>query len=249
MRLDAYLVTQRLCRSRATASEAIRAGQVRVDGRIVTKPAVNVTGEEVVAVAETREKYVSRGGYKLEGALKAFSLDVTNFACVDIGASTGGFTDCLLQHGAASVLAIDSGTGQLVPSLAADLRVTSLENTNIRDFVPEIPHFADFVCVDVSFISLKLVLPAVSLLLKDNGTAVCLIKPQFEAGRGSLNKNGIVRDPAVYKRVIAAVTASAAQNGLTVEKVIESPIRGGDGNTEFLSCMRKNISSVEEDCT
>lgn len=242
MRLDAYLVANGLCRSRATAGEAIKSGHVQVNGKTALKAAAQVNEADCVTVTETKEKYVSRGGYKLEGALDAFSLDVTGLTCVDIGASTGGFTDCLLQRGAASVLAIDAGTGQLVPSLAADPRVTSLENTNIRDYCPETPHFADFVCVDVSFISLRLVLPAVSLLLKDGGTAVCLIKPQFEAGRSSLSKKGIVKDERVHKRVIDDVTAWAETLGLAVIHVIPSPIRGGDGNTEFLARMIKKSS-------
>ena len=238
MRLDAYLVANGLCRSRATACEAIKTGQVTVNGKPVVKPSFDVT-DQTVTVAETKEKYVSRGGYKLEGALASFSLDVTGLACADVGASTGGFTDCLLQHGAASVLAIDAGTDQLAEPLRRDKRVTSLENTNIRSFTPATPHFADFVCVDVSFISLTLVLPAVDLLLRDGGTAVCLVKPQFEAGREHLNKNGIVRDKKVYGTVLSSVTRAAEEHGLFTERVIESPIRGGDGNTEFLALMKK----------
>ena len=239
MRLDAFLVTNGLCRSRATAAEAVKAGQVTVNGKVTAKPSYEVPDGAAVMVAETKEKYVSRGGYKLEGALSAFSLDVTGFSCADIGASTGGFTDCLLQHGAASVLAIDAGSDQLVSSLRTDPRVTSLENTNIRSFTPEMPHFADFVCVDVSFISLKLVFPAIDLLLRAGGCAVCLIKPQFEAGREHLNKNGIVRDKKIYETVISSVTDAAREHGLMTERVIESPIRGGDGNTEFLALMKK----------
>ncbi len=234
MRLDAYLVAQGLCRSRATALEAVRAGQVQVNGKTVTKPAFSLTGQETVAVGDVREKYVSRGGYKLEGALETFGVDVKGFACADIGASTGGFTDCLLQHGAASVLAIDVGSNQLVEKLRQDSRVKSLENTNIRDFVPDTPHFADFVCVDVSFISLTQVLPSVALLLKEGGQAVCLVKPQFEAGREYLNKNGIIRDETVYKRVLERVTSHAVRQGLWIKQSMDSPIRGGDGNKEFL---------------
>jgi len=243
VRLDAYLVTNGLCRSRATAAEAIRAGQVTVNGKTATKPSLAVT-DESVAVNEKKERYVSRGGYKLEGALTAFGIDVTGLTCVDIGASTGGFTDCLLQHGALSVLAIDVGSNQLVESLRNDARVTSLEQTNIRTFVPQTPHLADFVCVDVSFISLSPVLPAVSLLLRENGRAVCLIKPQFEAGKEHLGKNGIVRDEKVHARVLRDVKAAAEENGLQTEQIIPSPLRGGDGNIEFLAYMKKKGASA-----
>lgn len=234
MRLDAFLVANGLCRSRATAAESVKTSCVTVNGRTVTKPSFEVNGDEDIQISSVNEKYVSRGGYKLEAALDAFDIDVTGHICVDIGASTGGFTDCLLQRGASSVLAIDSGSDQLDGRIAADPRVTSLENTNIRTFVPKEKHFADFICVDVSFISLKYVLPPLRELLKEKGTAVCLIKPQFEAGRQDVGKKGIVRDPAVYKRVILDIVTWAGESGLNVISLIPSPITGGDGNIEFL---------------
>ena len=245
MRLDAYLVANGLCRSRATASESIKNGCVIVNGRIVTKPSCEVSGDEAICIEAVNEKYVSRGGYKLEGALQGFGIDVTDYVCVDIGASTGGFTDCLLQKGARSVLAIDSGSGQLDSRIASDSRVVSLENTNIRSFTPNSLYFADFICVDVSFISLKYVLPAIDMMLKQTGEAVCLIKPQFEAGKENIGKNGIVKDPKVYKKVLTDIVNCANENNLVTERLIPSPITGGDGNIEFLCNLTRGSKTVD----
>ena len=240
MRLDSFLVANAICRSRARASEVIRGGCVSVNGRIVTKPSFDVSGDESVTVSADNEKYVSRGGYKLEHALDAFGINVGGLVCVDIGASTGGFTDCLLQRGAKSVLAIDSGTDQLHKKIAEDPRVTSLEKTNIRTYTPDTLNFADFVCVDVSFISLKLVFPAIKSILKTGGVAVCLIKPQFEAGREALGKNGVIKDDKVRKKAVADVCESARALNFTVCEVTESPITGGDGNVEYLCKLTLN---------
>lgn len=240
MRIDLFLVSNGLCRSRSTAAESIKNGNVKVNGRVITKPSLDVSGEESIEVTSQNEKYVSRGGYKLEGALEFFKLDVTDAVCADIGASTGGFTDCLLQRNARSVLAIDSGSGQLVEKIAADRRVVSLENTNIRDFVPQADNFCDFICVDVSFISLKYVFPAINRLLKENGRCVCLIKPQFEAGRENVGKGGIVKNKNVYKRIVSTLSESACENSLILTGLTVSPIKGGDGNTEFLGFFERN---------
>lgn len=248
MRIDLFLVNNGLCRSRSTASESIKNGNVRVNGKTVSKPSFDVSGEESIEVFSENEKYVSRGGYKLEGALDEFKIDVASCVCADIGASTGGFTDCLLQRNAKSVLAIDSGSGQLVEKIAADPRVTSYENTNIRDFTPEKDNFCDFICVDVSFISLKLVFPAIDRLLKEDGSCVCLIKPQFEAGRENVGKGGIVKNRSVYKRIIADLKESASAHSLTLTRLTVSPIKGGDGNTEFLGLFErkgKEISLID----
>lgn len=246
MRLDVFLVSSGLCRSRATAAEAVRSSNVTVNGAVVQKPSYEVLGDEDIRVAETMEKYVSRGGYKLEAALNAFGTDVTGLACADIGASTGGFTDCLLKRGAASVLAIDSGRDQLSGELRADHRVTSLEETNIREFFPEEGRKFGFVCVDVSFISLKYVFPAIARMLEDNGAAVCLIKPQFEAGRENIGKNGIVRDRKVHRRVLREVTEAAEGHGLGATGLIPSPIKGGDGNAEYLCRFCRGRGTVTE---
>ena len=238
MRLDVYLVNNGLSRSRATASEAIRSGCVFVNGKAVKKPSFEITGLEAVTVNADNEKYVSRGGYKLEHALNEFGIDVSGHVCVDIGASTGGFTDCLLQRGAKSVLAIDSGTDQLSEKIASDPRVTSLENTNISTYIPKKPGFADFVCVDVSFISLKLVFPAIKTVLKEDGVAVCLIKPQFEAGRENLGKGGVIKSEKVRLKAVGDVCDFARSLGFTVKNTVQSPITGGDGNIEYLCELR-----------
>lgn len=248
MRIDMFLVSSGLCRSRSTAAESIKNGNVKVNGKTVLKPSLYVSGEENIEVISKNEKYVSRGGYKLEGALDFFRLDVTDAVCADIGASTGGFTDCLLQRNAKSVLAIDSGSGQLVAKIADDPRVTSLENTNIRDFVPEENNFCDFICVDVSFISLKLVFSAIDRLLKEDGSCVCLIKPQFEAGRENVGKGGIVKNKNIYKRIISDLSETASENSLILTKLTVSPIKGGDGNREFLGLFKRKgerLSNIE----
>ncbi len=247
-RLDVVLVEKGLSPSREKAKELLKNGQVTVDGVRVQKPAFLVGEDSRVAVTGEVNPYVSRGGLKLKKAIDTFHLDMTGKTCLDIGASTGGFTDCMLQHGASHVAAIDVGTDQLVQKLREDPRVTSLEQTNIRSLTPEAlleltdwGQKADLASVDVSFISLDKVLPSLLPLLKEDGLVVCLIKPQFEAGRAALNKKGIVKDPKVHERVLKNILELASSLSLSVKGLTYSPIRGPEGNIEYLICMQKMI--------
>lgn len=243
MRVDCFLAEKGICKSRTAAQQLIKSGGVTVDGRVCAKPSAEVSEENVVEVIGEQPRYVSRGGLKLERALEYFTLNVTGAVCIDIGASTGGFTDCMLQNGASLVYAVDVGTGQLDGKLRADSRVVSLEQTDIRDFsvgqLSESPDGADFIGTDVSFISLKLVLPHIFRLLKPDGMAVVLIKPQFEAGRAALNKRGIVTDEGLRRKIAAELSGFAEQCGFAVIGTTESPIKGGDGNIEYLMCIVK----------
>jgi 23S rRNA (cytidine1920-2'-O)/16S rRNA (cytidine1409-2'-O)-methyltransferase len=192
---------------------------------------------------------VSRGGLKLEKALDTFSIDPTEYVCIDCGASTGGFTDCLLQRGASHVYAVDVGYGQLAWSLRCDERVTVMERTNARSLTPDMfPERMDMAVMDMSFISLHLVLPAVRSLLKENGQVVCLVKPQFEAGREKVGKKGVVRDPAVHQEVLENFVASAGGLGFSVAGLTFSPVRGPEGNIEYLAWLKTQGESVEVDC-
>ncbi|MBR1811880.1 MAG: TlyA family RNA methyltransferase [Clostridia bacterium] len=233
MRLDVYLVENGLCRSRSRAAALIRQGLVTVDGKPAAKPSFNVAdGMSVALTGDMR--FVGRGGEKLQKAVEVFAIDLDGKTCVDVGASTGGFTDCMLRHGAAKVFAVDVGSGQLDASLAADSRVVNMENTNIRYLAPETVGRVDFAAADVSFISLSHVLPVLGTLLKPDGFAVCLVKPQFEAGRESVGKRGIVRNPRVHERVLRDVIDRARGQGLYPVGLDFSPIKGGDGNVEYL---------------
>ena len=239
MRLDVYLTENKLCKSRSAAQSLINAGGVLVNGKPAAKNSQEVTETDEITVDETiLPKYVGRGGLKLERALERWDINLSGALCVDIGASTGGFTDCMLQNGAAKVFAVDVGRDQLDEKLKQDSRVVSLEQTDIRDFsLPEMP--ADFVCADVSFISLKLVLPHVYRLLKSGGRAVALIKPQFEAGRENLNKKGIVRSESARQKCVKEIEEFAVQCGFEHIGTEQSPITGGDGNVEFLLALKK----------
>ena len=234
-RLD-VLVTQRgLTPSREKARALIMAGAVYVDGERADKPGTSVDPESEITLKEDPVPYVSRGGLKLEKALSVFPIDLTGVRCMDVGASTGGFTDCMLQNGAASVIAIDVGRGQFDWKLRNDPRVSLFEKTNIRYVKPEdIPYAPSFAAVDVSFISLSKVLPAVRDLLTERCEAVLLIKPQFEAGRSQVGKKGVVRDPSVHEEVIEAVLAAARENGFAAAGLDYSPVRGPEGNIEYL---------------
>jgi len=238
-RLDVLLVQRALAESREQAQRLILAGQVLADGQPATKAGHRFDTEIPLAI-KTGPRFVSRGGEKLEAALRAFSLDVTNVVCLDVGASTGGFTDCLLQYGARSVFAVDVGKGQLHWKVRRDPRVTVLDEVNARYLkagdLPEAPAFA---CVDVSFISLTLVLPAVIQVLARSADLVTLIKPQFEAGRDEVGKGGVIRDPAVRQAVVDKVRAWGTGAGLKWIGVCESPIKGPAGNVEFLACWKK----------
>lgn len=238
-RLDTALVARGLCSSRTRAQSSIEEGNVTVNGAVCLKASMKVTEDDVLHVTEPLP-FVGRGGYKLKFALAEFSVIVSGLRCLDIGASTGGFTDCLLQNGAASVLAVDVGHDQLAPELRADSRVTVMEGTDIRTLPPDTEGLpAEFACCDVSFISLKQILPALPPLLAPHAHAVLLVKPQFEAGRQALNKNGIVRDEKVRRAVLRDIRDAAAQNGFLPIADCESPIKGGSGNTEYLLYLEK----------
>ncbi|MGC8788015.1 MAG: TlyA family RNA methyltransferase, partial [Anaerolineae bacterium] len=230
-----------LVASREQARRLIMAGQVFVEGETIDKPGTRVPLTAAIRI-EQQPAYVSRGGVKLEAALAAFGVDVHDLVVADIGASTGGFTDCLLQHGAARVYAIDVGYGQLAWRLRQDPRVVVMERVNVR-YLKELPEPIDLATIDVSFISLKLVLPVVMRLLKPDGQIIALIKPQFEAGRRQVGKGGVVKDPTVHRLVLYDVLGWAAEKGLYVRGVIPSPLRGPAGNIEFLAHFVLNPSA------
>jgi len=233
VRLDRLLVERGLAESRQRARRLIMAGQVLVGDRRVDKPGTAVPQTAEVTIMG-RLPYVGRGGHKLAAALDAFGLDVHGRIAADVGASTGGFTDCLLQRGAARVYAIDVGYGQLAWKLRRDPRVVVMERTNAR-YLERLPEEVDLVTVDVSFISLRLILPVVRRWLKPGGRIVTLIKPQFEAGREQVGKGGVVRDPAVHRAVVEGLAAWSAERGLALQGLIRSPLIGPAGNVEFLA--------------
>lgn len=237
-RLDVYLSDNNIVKSRSLAATLIKQGSVEVNGRICTKPSFTVGDGDNVKIIGELPKYVGRGGLKLEKALAHYRLHLDGTVCIDIGASTGGFTDCMLQNGAAKVYSVDVGTDQLDEKLRNDSRVISMEKTDIRNCVGTLPQ-VDFISIDVSFISLKLVLPSAFALLKDGGECVALIKPQFEAGKAHLSKNGIVRDTKVHKKVCDDIAEFASAVGFERSEIIPSPITGGDGNTEYLIYLKR----------
>ncbi len=233
-RLDILLTERGLCDSRSRAQALIMSGEVFVNGQKCDK-AGTLIEEDAALELRGGSRYVSRGGLKLEKALRDFGIDPTGFVCSDSGASTGGFTDCLLQNGAAKVFAIDVGYGQLAWSIRMDPRVVCMERTNIRYVTPEqLGEPLDLSVIDVSFISLRIVLPAVRALLKPTGQVICLIKPQFEAGKEKVGKKGVVRDPRVHEEVLNGFLSLAAELGLTVRNLTYSPVKGPEGNIEFL---------------
>ncbi len=232
VRADILLVERGLAETRERAQRLIMAGRARIGTLTLVKAAQLVDAGAPIEVVEP-ERYVSRGGLKLEHALDSFAIDVTGVRCMDLGASTGGFTDCLLQRGAASVLAIDVGRAQLHQKLRDDPRVTLVEGTNARE-LPELPPIDLFVA-DLSFISLRKVLPSVQERVTPGTMGVVLLKPQFEAGPKSVPRGGVIRDPAVHERVRAEFVAWAEGAGWRIGGLIESPIRGGDGNVEYLA--------------
>jgi len=233
-RLDVALVARGLVPSRERAQEAIAAGMVRVNGQVVSKASRKVGPEDSLEVTGDPIGYVGRGGLKLEGALDAFGISPAGVVCLDVGASTGGFTDCLLRRGARLVYAVDVGRGQLHPALRSDPRVVAMEETDIRT-VAHLPEPPALAAVDVSFISLTLVLPHVARLLAPGGQIVALIKPQFEVGPAGVGKGGIVRDPRHHRRAVDRVLGAATALGLLARQVIDSPITGTEGNREFLA--------------
>jgi 23S rRNA (cytidine1920-2'-O)/16S rRNA (cytidine1409-2'-O)-methyltransferase len=240
IRLDQLLLERGLAESREKAQRLIRAGVVRVAGQVAAKPGQTVPPESAIEVTAA-ERFVSRGGEKLEAAFQHFGLDVRGRVCLDVGASTGGFTDCLLQHGAARVYALDVGRGQLHWKLRQDPRVVVLDERNARHLQPsDLPERPAFATVDVAFISLTKVLPAVAAVLVPGAELVTLIKPQFEAGRDEVGRGGVVRDPAVRAAVVETVRVFGMQRlGLEWRGVCESPVRGPAGNVEFLAAWRR----------
>jgi len=246
-RLDVVLCQRLYTDSREKAKALIMSGLVFVAGNRIDKAGTMIDPEAEIEVKGHACPYVSRGGLKLEKALRDFEIDPTGYVCTDSGASTGGFTDCLLQKGAQKVFAIDVGYGQLAWSIRNDPRVVCMERTNIRYVTPEdIGEPIDLSVVDVSFISLSIVLPAIKELLRDNGQVVCLIKPQFEAGREKVGKKGVVRDPAVHVEVLEKFLALAQGLGFSICNLTFSPVKGPEGNIEFLGHLRKTETPSEK---
>jgi 23S rRNA (cytidine1920-2'-O)/16S rRNA (cytidine1409-2'-O)-methyltransferase len=258
VRLDVLLVERGLAESRAKAQALIMAGQVRVAGQTALKPATAIQADSVLSV-DSGPRFVSRGGEKLDAALEAFGIDVTGFTCADVGSSTGGFTDCLLQRGATRVYAIDVGKGILHWRLRNDRRVVVMEETNAR-FVESLPERMDFATIDASFISLKILLPVVKkwipnlpappFLIREGGMGglglVALIKPQFEAGKKDVSRgDGVIRDPEIHRQVLKDVLAYAVQEGFAVQGLIKSPLLGPKGNAEFLAWLGSQDKGIE----
>lgn len=233
-RLDVLLLERGLVESRSLAQRMVMAGQVRVNGEVVLKPSAGVASDAKLSL-EQGPRFVSRGGEKLAGALEAFKIDLSGLVCADVGASTGGFTDCLLQNGAKKVYAIDVGKGILHWKIRQMPEVVVMEHTNAR-FVEKLPELIQFVCIDVSFISLKTLLPVVKKWLMPSATLVTLIKPQFEAGRQEVSRgDGVIRDSLIHQRVLLDVLSDAQEQGFGVKGLIRSPLLGPKGNVEFLA--------------
>lgn len=242
-RIDKLMVEHGLAESRTKAQAMVMAGVVLVDEKRVDKSSELFASEAEIRIKgdSPENKYVGRGGLKLEAALTSFAIDMTGFICIDIGSSTGGFTDCLLQHGAERVVAIDVGTNQLVWALRTDPRVEVRENTNARDLkLEDFDTEFDLAVMDVSFISVTKIMPAIIPILKPTGKLIVLIKPQFEVGRGEVGKGGIVREPEKHERVVAEINEFAISLNLRVKGLIESPILGAEGNKEFLALYERD---------
>lgn len=246
-RLDVIIFEKGLSKSRSNSKDLIKNGLVSVNGKVCQKPSFVVSDEDEIKVSESANLFVGRGGLKLSKAIDEFSVNLKNTVCLDIGASTGGFTDCMLKNGAKKVYAVDVGEGQLDKSLCIDERVINLEKTNIKD----IPYgyfsdYIDFISIDVSFISLKQVLPKARELISDNGEIIALIKPQFEAGKKNLNKNGVVKDIKTHKVVLNDIV-SFSENYFSVCGLTFSPIARKDGNIEYLIYLKKGENSLVKD--
>jgi 23S rRNA (cytidine1920-2'-O)/16S rRNA (cytidine1409-2'-O)-methyltransferase len=242
-RFDLLLVEKGFFASRQRARAMIMAGKVLVNNIRIDKPGVTVSESDAIEILGKDIAFVSRGGLKLASALENFKLSVNNLVCLDVGASTGGFTDCLLQNGAARVYAVDVGYGQLAWKLRNDPRVVVFERTNIRHMAPEtLPEAVDIVTVDVSFISLKIVIPAIMGFMQNDARIIALIKPQFEVGKGQVGKGGVVRDRRLHTKVIEDLTAFFENSGFASESVIPSPILGPKGNREFFIFLKLVVS-------
>ena len=245
IRLDVALFERGFVDSREKGKALIMAGLVYINGNKETKAGASVRPEDCIELRGEKMPFVSRGGYKLKKAIDEFGLNLDSAVCMDIGASTGGFTDCMLQNGASKVYSIDVGYGQLAWKLRQDERVVNMERTNFRYVTHEdIPEEIDFASVDVSFISLKLIIPVMRKLLRDGGRAVCLIKPQFEAGKEKIGKKGVVRDIAVHEEVVEMIYSFALEEGFTVLNLDFSPIKGPQGNIEYLIFLEKSEEPV-----
>lgn len=252
MRIDLFLFEKGYVTSRERAKKLVADSRVSVNGKVITKPSYDVDDNDIVDVSKSETyEYVSRGGYKLEAALDAFDIDVTGLYAADLGASSGGFCDCLLVRGISKIFAVDCGSGQLVASVRDNPKVISLENTNARYITDEtFGQKVDVVVMDLSFISQTLVFPAISRILKNGGVLVSLIKPQFEVGKSNIGKNGIVKSSKATDEAIKRVIENAEYFGLCCRGTIVSPIKGGDGNTEYLAAFdfdenkNKNIGSI-----
>ena len=245
VRLDVLLNDLGLCESRERAKALIMAGQVYIKNQKCDKPGEQVSVDTVPEIRGEALKYVSRGGLKLEKAVNEFGLKLDGFTAMDIGASTGGFTDCMLQNGAVKVYAVDVGYGQLAWKLRTDERVINMERTNIRNVTPEaLDEPIEFFSVDVSFISLHHIFPVAQAITTPDAMGVCLVKPQFEAGREKVGKNGVVRDPATHREVLHNAMGYAAANGFAVRGLDFSPVKGPEGNIEYLMFVQKS----EEPC-
>ncbi|MBX3069758.1 MAG: TlyA family RNA methyltransferase [Thermomicrobiales bacterium] len=240
-RLDIALVDRGIAETRSKAQALILAGDVRVDGQTVARAGQRITPEQLVTLKE-RRRFVSRGGNKLQHALDHFGIEPAGFICADIGASTGGFTDCLLQAGAARVYAIDVGYGQLDYRLREDPRVVVMERSNAR-YLEALPEPIDLTTIDVSFISLRLIFPVVATILGPSGQCVALVKPQFEAGKNEIGKKGVVSDPTIHRRVLSDAANWAVENGLSPVGVTRSPLLGPEGNREFLLYLSRESNT------
>ncbi|MDT8716574.1 TlyA family RNA methyltransferase [Clostridium sp. 19966] len=246
-RLDVILVESGVFESRERARASVMAGEIFVNDVKVTKCGQQVNKSDNIVFKGNKMPYVSRGGYKLEKAIKEFNIDLNGKVCMDIGASTGGFTDCMLQNGASKVFAVDVGYGQFAWKLRTDERVVCMERTNIRYVTNEqIGELCDLASIDVSFISLKKVIPAVSALLKEDGEILALIKPQFEAGREKVGKKGVVREQSTHKEVISEIVQFVKGEGLNTLGLEYSPIKGPEGNIEYLLYISKDSSIKSE---
>ncbi len=247
-RLDVLLFEKGLVPSRERAKTTIMAGLVYVDGQKADKAGMNVAEDAQIEVRSNGKTFVSRGGHKIEKALSHFAIQPAGLVAMDVGASTGGFTDCLLREGATKVYSIDVGYGQLAWSLRTDPRVKCMERTNIRYVTPDqLEETPSLAVIDVSFISLKLVLPVVANLLDEKGAIACLIKPQFEAGKGKVGKKGVVREPEIHLEVLQSFVENAHNAGMHVHDITFSPIKGPEGNIEFLGYLGKQLDEVEID--
>lgn len=248
IRLDQLVFDKGYADSREKAKAIVMSGNVYINGQKADKPGFQVNPDTELEVRIKELPYVSRGGYKLEKGLAVFPVDVKDKICIDCGASTGGFTDVLLQNGASKVYSVDVGYGQLAWKLRNDNRVVNLERTNLRYVTEEqIPELIDVAVCDVSFISIKLIIPAVKRLLKEDADFICLIKPQFEAGRELVGKKGVVRDPEVHKQVVTDIIKSVYEYGMSVEGLDFSPIKGPEGNIEFLLYMKNTKPTAKAD--